>query len=386
MKTVTVAVIGMGGYGSNYVDVVLKRSEELGIECVAMMDVCPEKTPFYSEVKEKNIPVYTSLEALYEKHTPELVFISSPIQFHCRQTCYALEHGSNVLCEKPISATTEEAKKMIETAEKTGRFAAIGYQWSYNQAILGAKKDILAGKYGKPLNYKTIIGMRRGLNYYARNKWAAKIKDGNDYIFDSVANNSAAHYLHNLLFLAGDALNKAAVPETIEAEIYRGNEIENFDTITAKIKTANGVDIYYSAGQCIENEYAARAFLLLEKGSVEILQDGSVVGHPDGEDDIAYGDTAADGMRKAECAVRAVRGEDTITCDVNTALPHNMIIQYIQDNVEIRDVLDQTVLIDVAAKGEEPYMVRCVMGMLEGMIDCYENQEMLSTWFAKKEA
>lgn len=89
-KVITVALVGMGGYGSYYVEEILNNSETYGMDCVAMVDIYPEKSKYVDEVKARGIPIYSNMEELYEKHRPQLVFISTPIQFHCRQSCFAL--------------------------------------------------------------------------------------------------------------------------------------------------------------------------------------------------------------------------------------------------------------------------------------------------------
>lgn len=286
-KRVSAALVGMGGYGMIYVNEILDKGESYGMDCVAMVDIYPEKCDRIDEIKERGIPVYTDMEEMYKHCRPELVFISTPIQFHCRQVCFALEHGSNVLCEKPVAATLADAKKMLEAVKHTNRFVAIGFQMCYHHVLLEAKKDMISGVYGKPIKFKAMIGQRRNLAYYQRG-WAGKIKAEDDYIYDSVANNSAAHYLHNLYFMAGDELNRSAFPKEIEAECYRGNYIENFDTITAKITTTD-VELYFAAFQCGERFYDHYAVCQLEKGTVSIEQDGRVVGKLDNGEIKNYG-------------------------------------------------------------------------------------------------
>jgi len=76
--------------------------------------------------------------------------------------------------------------------------------------------------------------------------------------------------------------------------------------------------------------------------------------------------------------VDAVRGEDTVFCDINTALPHSMTIQYIQDHVEIRDIQDRAGIINAVGDDIPPIWVKCVKGLKEAMIACYEDGMMLS--------
>lgn len=379
-QMVTVALVGMGGYGVNYVREILNRSEEYGMVCVAMADPFPEKCRLLGEVKARGIPVYSGIESLYEHHTPDLLFISTPIQFHCKQTCYALTHGSHVLCEKPMAAAYTDAAAMVETAEETGRFAAIGFQLCYHPAVLAAKRDVLAGKYGRTIKIKAIIGQRRNLAYFQRG-WAGKIKSGEDYIYDNVANNSAAHYLNNLLFMAGETLDRAAFPKEIEAECYRGNEIETYDTITAKIRTENNIELYFAAFQCGERNYAHYVYGQFEHGTIRFEQDGRIVGRLETGETTEYGNINDGSVSTVRCAVEAVRGLDSVYCDVNTALPHAYTIQYIQDHVAVTDFTGCAEVINVAKSGEEPELVRCVKGLDKAMVDCFQQEIMLSAWY-----
>ena len=49
-KKVTVALVGMGGYGIYYVEEILNNSEKYGMTCVGMVDICPEKSKYIEEV------------------------------------------------------------------------------------------------------------------------------------------------------------------------------------------------------------------------------------------------------------------------------------------------------------------------------------------------
>ncbi len=66
--------------------------------------------------------IFNSLDEFYEEQPADLAVISSPIPFHCQQTVLCLEHGANVLCEKPLAGSVEDGLKMAE-AEKLYRAA-----------------------------------------------------------------------------------------------------------------------------------------------------------------------------------------------------------------------------------------------------------------------
>lgn len=376
-KKITVAVIGMGGYGINYVRAALERAEEYGIRCIGMVDIRPENCALYPEIQKQGIPVFESIEELYEHCVPQLVFISTPIQFHCRQACYAMEHGSNVLCEKPAAATLEQARKMAQTSHETGKFLAIGFQRCFAKATLKAKADVLTGIYGKAIRFKTGIIMRRGLNYYQRG-WAGKWKAGQDLIYDSVANNSAAHYLQNLLFMAGDSLSASAEVSDIRAEMYRVNDIENFDTISASMKAGNGAELFFVATHAADGDFGFEACCEFEKGRIFFDPEENVWGVLEDGTRIEYGNAKEDYYAKISQSVNRVRGIGVLTCDIHTAIPHTAFIQYIQNNIPITDIQHLAQLRENALPGREPSMQKYIPGMTEAVKASYENCAMLS--------
>jgi len=77
-----------------------------------------------------------------------------------------------VLCEKPVSATVQEALRMAAAEKQARGFVAIGYQWSFADAIQSLKRQILAGDLGRPRRLRTLVSWPRDAAYYARTGWA----------------------------------------------------------------------------------------------------------------------------------------------------------------------------------------------------------------------
>lgn len=147
--------------------------------------------------------------------TAELAIISSPIHRHCQQTFACLEQGLHVLCEKPAAALVKDLDRMIEVAKANNRLLAIGFQWTHFDEIITIKKELLAERFGKIKLAKSMVNWPRNRSYYEDSSWKGRIKNAQgEYVFDSVLNNATAHYLHNLLFLCGDALNRGPILKT----------------------------------------------------------------------------------------------------------------------------------------------------------------------------
>ncbi len=355
MNDVTVALVGLGGYGNIYARMLLDGAEGHGVRVVAGIDPYAERTGNLQKFQQVGIPVYNDLESFLAVSTADLVIISAGIHLHTPMTILALEHGANVLCEKPVCATLEDARRMAEMEKQTGKFVAIGYQWSYSKAIQELKKDILAGVLGQPQRFKSLVLWPRQVSYYQRNEWAGKIRTpAGDWVLDSPLHNATAHYLHNLFFLLGDTLETSASPVDLQAECYRVNQIENFDAAALRCHTTAGVEILYYAAHCVPEEHGPWVHLQFENGVVEfrrgekagftaIFKDGDVK---------AYGDPFMDESDKLWQSVELVRQGGRPACDIQAALPQLQCIQAIHTSTNIKTLAGEWVQKDVKEEND----------------------------------
>lgn len=306
MTLVNVILVGIGGYGARYVEALDGLP---GARLVAAVDPAAESTEHWSRLQARAIGQFKTLDDfLAAGGQADLVVISSPIAFHEEQSCLALQAGMNVLCEKPISATVQEAMRMIDARDAAGRFLEIGYQWSFSPVIRKLKEDILAGIFGAPLLFKTRVAWPRGSAYYGRNDWSGRIvNDAGRPVYDSPVNNATAHYLHNMLFLGGGRMESAAHPVFLEAECYRGNEIENFDTACCRITTDEVPEILFFTSHCVERNDGPFFELKFEQGTIRYSTGGSIEAVLTTGRRINYGDPEADAMGKLRYCLERCR-------------------------------------------------------------------------------
>ena len=240
MKNVKILSVGIGGFANHYISQMLPKNGD-GFEFVGMVEKYPESCNCLDEIKVKNIPIYKTIEDFYKEQKADLAIICTPIFLHTSQTLTALKNGSNVMCEKPLSGVSADAELIENEAKKQGKFVITGYQWSYSEAVLSMKKDILNGLFGKPVFLKTLILWPRDTNYFKRGSgWAGKIKTADGAVInDSVAANATAHYLHNMLFVTGKEY-RASEALNVKADLIRTNDIENFDTSVVSFDLSEG--------------------------------------------------------------------------------------------------------------------------------------------------
>ena len=246
-------MVGFSGYGSFYADFLLGNPYDMRYAFKAVVDtfLSPDSKAL---LDEKGIPYFENLTDFYRDNTCDLVIISSPMQFHKNQCEIAVKNGSVVLCEKPTTARLSDLYEMHEYEKEYDKDIFIGFQWSFARPILALKNDIIAGKFGKVLSAKALVLWPRNLDYYSRSTgWAGKVKTADGlYVYDSVASNATAHYLNNMLFLFGERMDKSVGIEKIDAECFKANDIESFDTCIIRAKTVGGQKVLFIASHATD--------------------------------------------------------------------------------------------------------------------------------------
>ena len=119
MKTVRILCVGIGGYANVGIGALLEHYGE-GYEIAGLVDPFPDGCRYLDALKAKGIPLYGSMEDFYREKSADLAILTTPIHLHTRGILLALSHGTNVLCEKPLSGDPDDAALINAAAEKAG--------------------------------------------------------------------------------------------------------------------------------------------------------------------------------------------------------------------------------------------------------------------------
>lgn len=337
MKEIKVLLVGVGGYGAGITKEVLDNREKKEVRVVGVVEPFIDNSVMKEEIISNNIPVYTSMQDFYKENTADFAIISTPIYLHKEQCIYAMEQGSDVLCEKPISPTVQDAYEMRNCSLLTGRYLNIGYQLSHAPANLKLKQDILDNKFGKLIDMYSIICWPRNSTYYSR-PWAAKAYYNGKTVLDSIAMNACAHYLHNMFFLAGDSLSESAQPVKMGASLYRANNIETFDTACFEVTIKDDVPLRFIATHATKNVISPVTRCRFENATLYITEtvgDNTVIAEFNDGTVVEYGATYQDRFEKIWHCIDVSRGVKAQTCTVDTALPHLKCVNAATEFVDI---------------------------------------------------
>lgn len=85
-----------------------------------------------------------SVEKLLASSDVDVIYVNTPNQCHADHACAAMEAGKHVLVEKPFAMNAAEAKRIVDTARKTGRFCMEAiwprFQPAFREAIDATKE------------------------------------------------------------------------------------------------------------------------------------------------------------------------------------------------------------------------------------------------------
>lgn len=78
----------------------------------------------------------------------DAIYNALPNSMHHPWTIAALKAGKHVLCEKPLAASTDEAREMFEVAKSTGRVLVEAFMYRSHPQTLAALESLRAGTIG----------------------------------------------------------------------------------------------------------------------------------------------------------------------------------------------------------------------------------------------
>ncbi|MBI3034750.1 Gfo/Idh/MocA family oxidoreductase [Candidatus Woesearchaeota archaeon] len=147
MDKINVAVIGTGAMGKNHARV---YSEIGNAELVAVCDANKERAKSISDLYNANC--YTDYKEMLKKEKIEAASVCVPTVLHKQVATDVIKKKVNVLVEKPIAAAINDAREIINEAEKNKVKLMVGHIERFNPVVIELKKRIRKNQLGKIYN------------------------------------------------------------------------------------------------------------------------------------------------------------------------------------------------------------------------------------------
>jgi len=130
------AVFGAGNMGRHHIRIM---SQHPDVDLIAVVDPDTERAQALGE--QWGAPAFSSVE---EVPDIDVAIIVTPTQYHHQIALPLIERGVHLLIEKPLAATPDEAREIVEVAKAKGVKLAVGHVERFNPAIKslsGLSKD-----------------------------------------------------------------------------------------------------------------------------------------------------------------------------------------------------------------------------------------------------
>lgn len=166
------ALIGCGRIATNHVKAVINN----GLEFVAACDIVPENIDIllakHSMQNDESIARYSDYKKMIEEHPElELIAIATSSGAHAEIALYCIDHGINVIIEKPMAMSMADAEEIIKRSEKKGVKVSACHQNRFNVAVQQMRKALDENRFGKLSHGSIHVRWNRGKQYYDQATW-----------------------------------------------------------------------------------------------------------------------------------------------------------------------------------------------------------------------
>ncbi len=233
MKKVRFGMVGVGKQGTGYIKKFFNEGKVENGELVAICDIDPAAIKNVTEELGFKGEIFTDYKEMIDSGKIDAVMIEVPHYDHPWMSIYALEHGVNVLCEKPAGVYTKQVKEMNEVAKRSDKLFGMMFNQRTDCLYRKMREMIAAGEIGEVKRVNWIITTWfRTQAYYNSSDWRATWKgEGGGVLL-----NQCPHQLDLIQWVVG------MMPKKIHSFCNYGkwHNIEVEDEVTAYLEYENG--------------------------------------------------------------------------------------------------------------------------------------------------
>lgn len=254
------ALIGCGRISPNHIVAAQHNNLEIAAICDIVSGNMKDKVIKFK--LPSSVKCYTDYKEMLEAEKPELVAIATESGKHAQIAIDCMEIGnSNIIIEKPIALSLEDADKIIETAKRENLKVCACHQNRFNKSIQKIREAVELGRFGKMLHGTAHIRWARDYEYYSRAKWRGTWEQDGGALM-----NQCIHNIDLLRWMMGDEV-ECVVGMT---DRLKHDYIEAEDLGIALVKFKNGsYGIIEGTTNIYPKNLEETLYLFGEKGTVK---------------------------------------------------------------------------------------------------------------------
>lgn len=222
------AIIGCGRVAVNHIKAVVDNELDMIAACdleLSKIDELLKKVNYTKELRK-----YTDYKNMIKENPDiELISISTDSGSHAEIAIYCIEQGINVIIEKPMTMSIQDANKIIRLSEENNVKVSVCHQNRFNVAVQKTREALENGRFGKLSHGSIHVRWNREKEYYDQAQWRGKwATDGGCLL------NQCIHGIDLLRWMMGDDLEE--VYGIIRQQFHNYLECEDLGMAVLKFK------------------------------------------------------------------------------------------------------------------------------------------------------
>lgn len=165
------ALIGCGRIAANHIHAALKNHLEIVAVCDVVLEHVRNLLEKYNLLGDNRIKHYTDYQKLIAENDIDLISIATESGLHAQIALDCINHGINVIIEKPMAMSLEEADRIIALSEEKDVKVSACHQNRFNLAVQEMRKALEAGRFGKLSHGSVHVRWNRNKDYYEQAPW-----------------------------------------------------------------------------------------------------------------------------------------------------------------------------------------------------------------------
>jgi predicted dehydrogenase len=175
-QTTRYAIVGTGSRATLYIDAICGTYPG-HCELVAMCDTSSVRISYHnkrlaSRHGHAEVPGYAAagFGRMLAEQRPDVVIVTTVDAYHHAYIVAAMEHGCDVVSEKPMTTDAEKVAAILAAIERTGRRLTVTFNYRYSAAATRMKQLVAEGAIGIPrlVDFSWMLDTSHGADYFRR--------------------------------------------------------------------------------------------------------------------------------------------------------------------------------------------------------------------------
>lgn len=197
------ALIGCGRISTNHIKAAVNNKLDIVGVCDIIFEKMDELLGKHGLENDSTIHRYTDYKEMIASEKPELISIATESGNHAEIALHCIKEGINVIIEKPMAMSIEDADKIIALAEEKNVKVSACHQNRFNVAIQELRKAVENGRFGKISHGSIHVRWNRNKGYYDQASWRGTwAQDGGALM------NQCIHGIDLLRWMMGDEVEE----------------------------------------------------------------------------------------------------------------------------------------------------------------------------------